>query len=51
MKLRRYAVTISDNWTPMRTFWTLKAARRFQAKQRGYARLFVWLDGQWWPAY
>ena len=45
MRLRRYAVTVMDNWTPMRTFWTRRAARRFRDRHQGYAYLFEWNDG------
>ncbi len=32
MRLRKYAVTVMDNWTPSRLFWTLAGARRFAKK-------------------
>jgi len=46
-RLRRYAVTVMDNWTPMRTFWTLAAARRFAARHAACAHLFHWRGGGW----
>jgi hypothetical protein len=43
MRFRHYAVTVMDNWTPMRFFWTLRGARRFYLKHNnGYAHLFEW---------
>jgi hypothetical protein len=47
MVLRRYAVTVMDNWTPWRSFWTESAARRFQQRHVGYSYLFRWRDGEW----
>ena len=46
MKFRRYAVTVMDNWTPVRFFWTFKGARRFRNKRHG-AHLFAWTDDNW----
>lgn len=46
MKLKRYCVTIMDNWTPMREFWTLWGARKFKARHSS-AYLFVWDSGKW----
>lgn len=46
MKLRRYAVTVMDNWTPWRSFFTYEAARRFKAKTEG-AYLFKWSGERW----
>jgi hypothetical protein len=47
MKLRRYCVTVMDNWTPLRTFWTLEGAKRFYRKHRTCANVFRWRDNQW----
>ena len=47
MQLRHYAVTVMDNWTPMRTFWTLRGADRFYWKHRPGSHLFKW-NGQEW---
>jgi hypothetical protein len=46
MKLKRYCVTVMDNWTPMRTFWTRDAAARWCRKHRA-GHLFAW-DGSKW---
>ena len=32
MVLRRFCVTVMDNWTAMRRFFTLYGARRWRAK-------------------
>jgi hypothetical protein len=37
---RRYAVTVMDNWTPMRLFWTLKGAQKFASQHQGYAHVY-----------
>lgn len=42
MRWKRYAVTVSDNWTPVRTFWTLEAAKKFYRPKRDHANVFVW---------
>lgn len=42
MKLKHYCVTVMDNWTPTRTFWTFGAALRFAAGHMTAAHLFVW---------
>ncbi len=49
MKLRRYCVTVIDNWTAVREFWTLRGARRFRDSFRpqAHVHLFRWIDGQW----
>jgi hypothetical protein len=47
-RYRRYAVTVMDNWTPMRLFWTLNGARRWhQTFISGEAHMFHW-DGHSW---
>lgn len=49
MKLKRYCVTVMDNWTPMREFWTLEGARRFYREHRACANVFKWAaDEQLW---
>lgn len=47
MKLKRYCVTVMDNWTPMRTFWTQAAARKWQASFIAGAHLFLWNGSTW----
>lgn len=47
MKLRRYCVTVMDNWTPLRRFWTIEGARRFRNCHIGYAYLYRWDGGAW----
>lgn len=47
MKLKRYCVTVLDNWTPMRTFWTLEGAKAFYRKYRECGNVFQWDDGEW----
>lgn len=48
MKLKRYAVTVMDNWTPMRTFWTLAGARSWRARLNfSYTYLYRWESGMW----
>lgn len=47
MRLRRYAVTVMDNWTPMRLFWTLRGAENFHRKHSACAYLYIWKDGGW----
>lgn len=44
MRLRRYAVTVMDNWTPMRLFWTLRGARRWCGELwwADHVHLFRW---------
>lgn len=44
---RRYCVTVSDNWTPLRQFWTLAGAKKFYLPHREYANVFEWRDGGW----
>ncbi len=47
MKLRRYCVTVMDNWTPLRVFWTRRAAIRWRDRFRGYGYFWVWRNGGW----
>lgn len=47
MRLRRYAVTVMDNWTPMRTFWTWSGARRFYYEHHASANFYEWHGGEW----
>lgn len=42
MKLKRYCVTVMDNWQRSREFWTLGAALRFAAGHMSAAHLHVW---------
>lgn len=44
---KRYCVTFSDNWTPLKLFWTLEGARRCYREHRSYANVFKW-DGEAW---
>jgi len=48
IRLRRYCVTVMDNWTPTRLFWTLAGAKRFYRKHRDCANVYHWRHGQWW---
>jgi hypothetical protein len=45
--LKRYCVTVSDNWTPLRLFWTLEGAKNFYKQHRSYSNVFKWNDGEW----
>ena len=45
MKLRRYCVTVMDNWTPRREFWTLGAALQFAVVHMPNSHLHVWNRG------
>jgi len=48
MTLRRYCVTVMDNWTPMREFWTLRGAIKYWSRYRNSGgHLFVWSAGHW----
>lgn len=47
MRFRRYCVTVNDNWTPMRYFWTLEGAKTFYRPRRSHANVFQWRDGAW----
>jgi len=48
MTLRRYCVTVMDNWTPMREFWTLHGAIEHWSRYRDSGgHLFVWSAGRW----
>lgn len=47
MRLRRYCVTVMDNWTPLRTFWTLGGAKKFYRKHREVANVYKWRDDEW----
>jgi len=46
MTLRKYAVTVMDNWTPMRFFFTLRSAEKFYDRNADCAHLFRWA-GSW----
>jgi len=46
MKLRRYCVTVMDNWTPMREFFTLNGALKFQDRHES-ATTFKWQGDRW----
>ena len=49
MQLRRYCVTVMDNWHLTRYFWTLRCAVRHRNKFPGYGFLWIW-DGREWQA-
>jgi hypothetical protein len=45
MKFKRYCVTVMDNWTPTREFWTLEGAERWQRSFVAGAHLYRWSGG------
>lgn len=47
MRLKRNSVTVMDNFTPAREFWTFGAALRYAARHGHAAHLFVWTDTGW----
>jgi hypothetical protein len=47
MGLRKYGVTVIDNGTPPRKFWTLEGAKRFYMSNRAYANVFTWEDAKY----
>lgn len=47
MKLRRWCVTVMDNWTPTREFFFLSSALEHRAKHFPVAYLYHWEDGRW----
>jgi hypothetical protein len=47
MRLRCYCVTVMDNWTPLRYFWTLRSAEKFWKKHLQCATLYWW-EGKYW---
>jgi hypothetical protein len=47
MILRRFCVTVMDNWTAMRRFFTLYGAQRWRAKVGMNAHLYEWTGVQW----
>ncbi len=47
MHLRRYCVTVSDNWTPTRFFWTRRQMAHWFWKFGNIAAAFEW-DGEKW---
>jgi hypothetical protein len=46
MKLRRYSVTVMDNWTTTRDFFTLAAALRMY-DHHASAHLYRWTGRTW----
>lgn len=48
MRLRKYCVTVMDNWTPLRYFWTLKRAMKWRDSHYGAGHLFQWHPGIGW---
>lgn len=47
MKLKRYSVTVPDNYTPTREFWTKLGAIEWYSKFNGHAKLYQWIGGGW----
>ena len=47
MRLKRYCVTVLDNYTPTQLFWTLDGANEFYREHRSCANVFKWRDGYW----
>ena len=45
MRLRKYAVTVMDGWTPMRLFWTREGALRWRDKIGLHAHAYKWTGG------
>ena len=47
MRLRRYAVTVMDHWTPMRYFWTERGAFDFYMRFPFYSHMYKWENSAW----
>lgn len=47
MKLKRYCVTVMDNWTPTREFWTYDGAKKFRNEHLAGAHMHQWFGGRW----
>jgi hypothetical protein len=47
VKLKQYCVTVMDNWTPTREFWTYKGALAFREAHLASAYLHQWFGGKW----
>lgn len=47
MKLRRWRITVMDNWTPTREFFTLRAALNHRARHFPVSYLYHWESGRW----
>jgi hypothetical protein len=47
MRFKHYCVTVMDNWTPLRFFWTFGGAIKFRNDHIGCAHLHHWTSGQW----
>ena len=45
--LKRYCVTVMDNWTSQRFFWTLAGAHKFYCRHESCANVYKWIDGKW----
>ena len=45
--LKRYCVTVMDNWTSLRLFWTLAGAHKFYCRHESCANVYKWIDGKW----
>lgn len=42
MRFRKYCVTVMDNWTPLRHFWTLEGATKWRDSIGPHAHLYKW---------
>jgi hypothetical protein len=47
MKLRRYCVTVMDNWTPTREFWTWRRALAHYAAHQPASHFWSWTSHGW----
>jgi hypothetical protein len=46
-RFKRYCVTVVDNWTSLRLFWTLAGAHKFYCRHESCANVYKWIDGKW----
>lgn len=44
---RRWCVTVMDNWTPTRVFWTRAGAAKFRKEHSQCAYLYQWQRDRW----
>lgn len=47
MKFKRWCVTVVDNWTPTREFWTERGALKFRSQHSPCAYLYRWTGIGW----
>lgn len=47
MRFRRYGVTVTDNWTSMRTFFTYEKACMYAYQWGIHAHVYHWRKGKW----